>query len=236
MQDATAQMAVLQFIASGLPQTAVPSTIHCDHLIEGTTAPQADRCAARQLAWTAAGRAASGSFRRGRPACQLARQPGPASWRAPSRHLPAAPCSPCLPPLPPLPPARPHRNNAFGGKADLDLANRQNKEVYDFLSSAGSKYGIGFWKPGSGIIHQVGGGAVGEEWGGVGSNQGRKGGVQAGVEWSGVGLGADVRSAPGSASHRHPPPPHPPTPPRPAPPLPAPPPRSCWRITPSPAA
>ncbi len=43
MQDATAQMAVLQFIASGLPQTAVPSTIHCDHLIEGTTAPQADR-------------------------------------------------------------------------------------------------------------------------------------------------------------------------------------------------
>jgi aconitate hydratase len=43
MQDATAQMAVLQFISSGLPQTAVPSTIHCDHLIEGTTAPQADR-------------------------------------------------------------------------------------------------------------------------------------------------------------------------------------------------
>ncbi len=43
MQDATAQMAVLQFIASGLPQTAVPSTIHCDHLIEGTTAPQPDR-------------------------------------------------------------------------------------------------------------------------------------------------------------------------------------------------
>ena len=44
MQDATAQMAVLQFIASGLPKTAVPSTIHCDHLIEGTTAPQTDRC------------------------------------------------------------------------------------------------------------------------------------------------------------------------------------------------
>ena len=43
MQDATAQMAVLQFISSGLPKTAVPSTIHCDHLIEGTTAPQADR-------------------------------------------------------------------------------------------------------------------------------------------------------------------------------------------------
>lgn len=44
MQDATAQMAVLQFISSGLPTTAVPSTIHCDHLIEGTTAPQDDRC------------------------------------------------------------------------------------------------------------------------------------------------------------------------------------------------
>lgn len=43
MQDATAQMAVLQFISSGLPTTAVPSTIHCDHLIEGTTAPQEDR-------------------------------------------------------------------------------------------------------------------------------------------------------------------------------------------------
>ena len=43
MQDATAQMAVLQFISSGLPKTAVPSTIHCDHLIEGTTAPQEDR-------------------------------------------------------------------------------------------------------------------------------------------------------------------------------------------------
>ena len=39
-------MAVLQFISSGLPKTRVPSTIHCDHLIEGTTAPQADRCAA----------------------------------------------------------------------------------------------------------------------------------------------------------------------------------------------
>ena len=44
MQDATAQMAVLQFMTSGLPTTAVPSTIHCDHLIEGTTAPQEDRC------------------------------------------------------------------------------------------------------------------------------------------------------------------------------------------------
>lgn len=89
MQDATAQMAVLQFISSGLPQTAVPSTIHCDHLIEGTTAPQTDR------------------------------------------------------------------NNKFGGEADLEHAISNNKEVYNFLSSAGSKYGIGFWKPGSGIIHQI---------------------------------------------------------------------------------
>jgi hypothetical protein len=45
MQDATAQMAMLQFISSGLPKTMVPSTIHCDHLIEGTTSPQPDRCA-----------------------------------------------------------------------------------------------------------------------------------------------------------------------------------------------
>ena len=89
MQDATAQMAVLQFISSGLPTTAVPTTIHCDHLIEGTTAPQADR------------------------------------------------------------------ENAYGGPADLKHAVKTNKEVYDFLSSAGSKYGIGFWRPGSGIIHQI---------------------------------------------------------------------------------
>jgi hypothetical protein len=44
MQDATAQMAMLQFISSGLKKTAVPSTIHCDHLIEATTAPQENRC------------------------------------------------------------------------------------------------------------------------------------------------------------------------------------------------
>jgi len=79
MQDATAQMAVLQFISSGLPKTQVPSTIHCDHLIR-----------------------------------------------------------------------------AFEGSAkDLAVANAENKEVYDFLSSAGKKYGIGFWKAGSGIIHQI---------------------------------------------------------------------------------
>lgn len=79
MQDATAQMAVLQFISSGLPKTAVPTTIHCDHLI---TAEK-------------------------------------------------------------------------GSTTDLNTANIVNKEVYDFLSSAGAKFGMGFWKPGSGIIHQI---------------------------------------------------------------------------------
>lgn len=79
MQDATAQMAILQFISSGLPKVCVPSTIHCDHLIEAKV----------------------------------------------------------------------------GASTDLSKAKEVNKEVYDFLSSAGAKYGIGFWKPGSGIIHQV---------------------------------------------------------------------------------
>lgn len=79
MQDATAQMAILQFISSGLPKTCVPSSIHCDHLIEAK----------------------------------------------------------------------------LGASKDLSRAKDVNKEVYEFLSSAGAKYGIGFWKPGSGIIHQV---------------------------------------------------------------------------------
>jgi len=79
MQDATAQMAVLQFISSGLPKAAVPSTIHCDHLIEAQ----------------------------------------------------------------------------IEGVQDLNRAEIKNKEVYEFLGSAGAKYGIGFWKPGSGIIHQI---------------------------------------------------------------------------------
>ncbi|VDM11305.1 unnamed protein product [Wuchereria bancrofti] len=79
MQDATAQMAMLQFISSGLAQVAVPSTIHCDHLIQAQ----------------------------------------------------------------------------LGGGPDLKRASELNKEVYDFLSSASNKYGVGFWKPGSGIIHQI---------------------------------------------------------------------------------
>jgi len=79
MQDATAQMAMLQFISSGLPRVAVPSTIHCDHLIEAQ----------------------------------------------------------------------------LGGTQDLARAKSINEEVYRFLASAGQKYGVGFWKPGSGIIHQI---------------------------------------------------------------------------------
>jgi len=79
MQDATAQMAMLQFISSGLPRVAVPSTIHCDHLIQA----QVD------------------------------------------------------------------------GPKDLARAKDINAEVYNFLSTAGAKYGVGFWKPGSGIIHQI---------------------------------------------------------------------------------
>uniref|UniRef100_A0A069DWY8 Aconitate hydratase, mitochondrial n=1 Tax=Panstrongylus megistus TaxID=65343 RepID=A0A069DWY8_9HEMI len=79
MQDATAQMAMLQFISSGLPKVAVPSTIHCDHLIEAQ----------------------------------------------------------------------------IGGAKDLERAKNLNEEVYNFLRSAGAKYGVGFWHPGSGIIHQI---------------------------------------------------------------------------------
>ena len=79
MQDATAQMALLQFSTCGRERVAVPSTVHCDHLIQAKT----------------------------------------------------------------------------GAKADLSTALDVNKEVYDFLSSISNKYGIGFWKPGAGIIHQV---------------------------------------------------------------------------------
>ena len=78
-QDATAQMALLQFMHAGKKTVAVPTTVHCDHLI-------------------------------------LAKN---------------------------------------GAKSDLALANTQSKEVFDFLSSVSNKYGIGFWKPGSGIIHQI---------------------------------------------------------------------------------
>ena len=52
-------------------------------------------------------------------------------------------------------PAPPGRNNGFGADADLSLAKSANKEVYNFLATAGAKYGVGFWGPGSGIIHQI---------------------------------------------------------------------------------
>ena len=79
MQDATAQMALLQFMLAGKDQVEVPSTVHCDHLIQAK----------------------------------------------------------------------------LGSEKDLITANNVNSEVYDFLSSVSNKYGIGFWKPGAGIIHQV---------------------------------------------------------------------------------
>ncbi len=79
MQDATAQMAILQFMSAQMPEVAVPSTVHCDHLIQA----------------------------------------------------------------------------AVGADKDLIAAEELNREVYDFLRSAAMKYNMGFWKPGSGIIHQV---------------------------------------------------------------------------------
>lgn len=79
MQDATAQMALLQFIQARKDKVAVPTTVHCDHLILAQT----------------------------------------------------------------------------GAEKDLQIALNVNKEVYDFLESVSSKFGIGFWKPGAGIIHQV---------------------------------------------------------------------------------
>ena len=79
MQDATAQMALLQFMQAGRPKVAVPSTVHCDHLVMAKV----------------------------------------------------------------------------GATTDLDSALTESKEVFDFLSSISNKYGIGFWKPGAGIIHQV---------------------------------------------------------------------------------
>lgn len=79
MQDATAQMALLQFISANKPKTSVPTTVHCDHLIQAEV----------------------------------------------------------------------------GAKSDLERAEHESKEVFDFLQSTSQKYGIGFWKPGSGIIHQI---------------------------------------------------------------------------------
>jgi aconitate hydratase len=79
MQDATAQMAILQFAQSGIKRTAVPTTVHCDHLIRAYA----------------------------------------------------------------------------GAAADMKVADDENREVFEFLKSAAAKFGMGFWKPGAGIIHQV---------------------------------------------------------------------------------
>ncbi len=79
MQDATAQMALLQFMQAGRPTVAVPSSVHCDHLIQAKA----------------------------------------------------------------------------GAATDLDRAKHESEEVFDFLASVSNKYGIGFWKPGAGIIHQI---------------------------------------------------------------------------------
>ncbi|HEY9784438.1 MAG TPA: aconitase family protein, partial [Candidatus Obscuribacterales bacterium] len=79
MQDATAQMALLQFMQAGLDKVYVPTTVHCDHLIQAKV----------------------------------------------------------------------------GAREDLLVALNSNSEVYDFLRTASTKYGAGFWQPGSGIIHQV---------------------------------------------------------------------------------
>ena len=79
MQDATAQMALLQFALTGRSEVAVPSTVHCDHLIQARV----------------------------------------------------------------------------GRDSDLADANKESSEVFSFLKSASSKYGVGFWEPGAGIIHQV---------------------------------------------------------------------------------
>ena len=78
-QDATAQMALLQFMQAGKARVAVPTTVHCDHLIQAKE----------------------------------------------------------------------------GAATDLPFALQQSKEVFDFLASVSNKYGIGFWKPGAGIIHQI---------------------------------------------------------------------------------
>lgn len=78
-QDATAQMALLQFMHAGKSKVAVPTTVHCDHLIQAKV----------------------------------------------------------------------------GAETDLKVATEQSKEVFDFLASVSNKYGIGFWKPGAGIIHQI---------------------------------------------------------------------------------
>jgi hypothetical protein len=184
MQDATAQMAMLQFISSGLPKTLVPSTIHCDHLIEGTTSPQPDRCVAGRPPPGGRGpgpggggggslaAAGSSSACRGAAATEAA-QEAPSRADARRTPLPPPPTARHPAPNPPL-----HSNNSFGAAADLAHAKASNKEVYNFLATAGAKYGVGFWKPGSGIIHQI-----------VLENYAFPGGMMIGTDRWGVGGG-----------------------------------------------
>lgn len=154
MQDATAQMAVLQFISSGLPETRVPSTIHCDHLIEGTTTPQDDRCT---LLYHRLKLLTTVVLDEHVP-CRDTKQQWPAvqpgsAWSSGMQPVSMVCCIHDRGQVTIVPLIC--REGKFGGVADLKAAVTQNKEVYDFLASAGAKYGIGFWKPGSGIIHQV---------------------------------------------------------------------------------
>lgn len=103
MQDATAQMAMLQFISSGLPRVAVPSTIHCDHLIEAQIGGTEDLARAKDI-----NKEVTFTFF--------------------------------------------NLTLLFNSSTIIILFLFQ---VYNFLSTAGAKYGVGFWKPGSGIIHQI---------------------------------------------------------------------------------
>jgi hypothetical protein len=102
----------------------------------------------------------------------------------PHRERFAPPPHPTPPhPTPPLQPST-RSNNSCGADADLDHAKSNNKEVYNFLATAGAKYGVGFWKPGSGIIHQI-----------VLENYAFPGGMMIGTDrWGsrGVGFGGGV--------------------------------------------
>ena len=130
MQDATAQMAVLQFISSGLPQTAVPSTIHCDHLIEGTTAPQVGRggagvgpptwARAGTLLWQLPGFSSALDRPRHPPACTSLHLPR----RVESHALAALHLSSLAAAV-----VQANRDNQYGGKADLKHAIDINREV-----------------------------------------------------------------------------------------------------------
>jgi aconitate hydratase len=139
MQDATAQMALLQFSTTGRKTVAVPSTVHCDHLIQARV----------------------------------------------------------------------------GAKADLQEALLKSNEVFNFLESISNKYGIGFWKPGAGIIHQVvleqyafpGGMMIGTDShtvnaGGLGHDRDRCGRCRCLRRDERIGVGTEVAQAHRCEAHR----------------------------------